>query len=338
MNKYMIFAGVAALATLASCSNNETVDAPKGYAIGFRSMIDKNQTRGAQELKTDNLSAFKVWGYAADDLNFDGVEVAKEEEATDFTYSPLQYWEAGKEYAFTAVGSSSGKTCSAVYTKPTSKPTDVKDGFGSFEFDNKAAEGNEDVCYAVKTVESKASIGNTEDAVDLEFKHALSRVKFTFENNLTGAYKLTVKDIKIDNAASKGSFDVAKAEWKNDTETFALAFDAISAEIENTKDGATDHQYILPSGEQKLTISFTLVSIVNGNETEYKHENVAISLADNSDYEAGHSYNFKAVIDAKNLDPKNELVPIEFSATVKEWENDTDNNVTVKTKGNKEDE
>lgn len=329
MNKHLMFASVAVIAALASCSNNDTVEEPKGQAIGFKSMIDKNQSRAAATLTTDNLESFKVWGYAAQALNFNGQEVNKTNGV--WGYTPEQYWEVKKAYAFTAVGSSKQKNCTATFEVPAAgRPDDTSKGFGSFAFNNKDVAGGEDLCYAIAEVEEKAKIDNTITPVDLAFQHALARVKFTFENALSEAYKLTVKDIKINNAAEQGTFDVAKATWTN-TGTFALTFDEINTAVEMNGKGATGYQYILP-GAQTLNIDFTLEVEVGGVKTSYTHSGVVISLGDDAAYIKGNSYNFTATIDKTNLDPDNELIPIVFNPTVSSWDDVTDEEKEVDVK------
>lgn len=309
-----------------SCSNDETVEAPKGNAIGFKTMTDKNAGRAATELTKANLKQFKVWGYAADGLIFNGQVVNANNGVCNYT--PVQYWEANKAYAFTAVGSDLEAGTTAEYT--VAAATAGQEGFGSVKFNNEAAEGYEDVAWAAKNVTAMADLSSV-PVVDLAFKHALSRVKFTFVNGMSTAYTLTISNVQIDNAASEGTMTLPAATWALGTETFALGFDAPAADIaSNTTGAATGYQYIIP-GTQALAISFDVTTKVNGVETTYKHTNVAIALTGNAAYENGNSYNFTATITPENVDPDNELKPIEFSATVDKWTTpDVENEVTVK--------
>lgn len=326
MNKFLVLGAAAMMVLASSCSNDETVEAPKGNAIGFKTMTDKNSGRAAPELTTANLKQFKVWGYAADGLIFNGQVV----NANDGTcnYSPVQYWEANKAYAFTAVGSDLESGTTAEYT--VAAATAGQEGFGSVAFDNATAKGNEDVAWAAKNVAAMTDLTNV-PVVDLAFKHALARVKFTFENGMgSTAYNLTISNVQIDNAASTGTMTLPAATWALGTETFALGFEAPAASIANGAKDATGYQYIIPGGTQALTISFDVTVEVNGVETTYHHNNVAIALAGNAAYENGNSYNFTATITPKNVDPDNEMQPIVFSASVDAWTTpDTENEVTV---------
>lgn len=324
MNK-VILLGVGALMFAAtSCSNDETIEVPQGNAIGFKTMIDKNASRAATELTVANLTQFKVWGYAANGLIFNGQVVTANNGTC--SYTPLQYWEANKAYAFTAIGSNESP-CTAVYT--VAAATEGEEGFGTVEFDNNAAKGAEDLVWAAKNVASKTNIDANMPVVDLAFKHALSRVRFTFENGMNSdAYKLTISNVQIDNAFTKGTMTLPAATWVGETPV-ALAFDAPAAAIANAATGVTAYQYIIP-GAQNLTLSFEVKVDVNGVETIYNHNEVALVLpADLDAYANGMSYNFKATLDASNIDPDNELQPIVFSASVEAWGADNNIDVTV---------
>lgn len=324
MNKVILLGVGALMFAVTSCSNDETVEVPMGNAIGFKTMVDKNASRAAVELTVANLTQFKVWGYAADGLIFNGqvVNVA----GGTCTYTPLQYWEANKAYAFTAVGSNES-LCTAEYTVAVA--VGGKEGFGTVAFDNNAANGAEDLVWAAKNVDAVASIDANMPVVGLAFKHALSRVKFTFENGMASdAYKLTVSGVQIDNAFAKGTMALPEAAWVGETPV-ALAFDAPVAAIGNEASAATGYQYIIP-GEQNLTLSFDVEVDVNGVKTTYSHNAVALVLPENLEaYANGFSYNFKAVLTASNIDPDNELLPIVFSASVEPWGDDNDIDVTV---------
>ena len=321
MNKVILLGLGALMFAATSCSNDETVEMPKGNAIGFKTMINKNGSRAAVETTVANLTQFKVWGYAQGGLIFNG-QVVNANNGT-CTYTPLQYWEANKAYAFTAIGSDQA-TCTAVYT--VADATEGQEGFGSVEFNNDAAKGAEDLVWAAKNVAAMTTIDTNVPVVDLAFKHALSRVKFTFENGMNSeAYKLTVTDVQIDNAFTKGTMTLPAATWEGETPV-ALGFDNPPAAIANAASEATPYQYIIP-GAQNLTLSFKVTVDVNGVTTEYNHNNVALTLPDNGEYKNGFSYNFKATINPTNIDPENELQPIVFSASVDEW--GKDNDVTV---------
>lgn len=325
MNKVILFGVGVLMFAATSCSNDETVEIPQGNAIGFKTMIDKNASRGAVELTVANLTQFKVWGYAADGLIFDGQLVNVASGAC--TYTPLQYWEAAKAYAFTAVGSDK-ESCTAEYT--VAQAVTDKEGFGTVAFDNAAANGAEDLVWAAKNVAAVAEITDPMPVVDLAFKHALSRVKFTFVNGMSEAYKLTITDVQIDNSVKSGTMALPDAAWTLGADKDVLAFDAPApVDIALNASAVTAYQYIIP-GAQALTLSFDVTVDVNGVETIYKHSGVALVLPETlAAYENGMSYNFKAVLTAQNIDPENELQPIEFSATVDPWGPDNDTDVVV---------
>lgn len=315
MKKVILYGAAALMLTATACSNDETVEVPQGAAIGFKTMIDKNAGR-ATELTVANLTQFKVWGTAAGSLIFDAQVVNANNGVC--TYSPVQYWEANKAYAFTAVGSNE-TPCTAT----------TADKGATFAFDNKTANGNEDLVFATQTRAAYADLSSTIEPVDLAFSHALSRVKFTFVNGMKSeAYTLKITDVQIDNAAATGVLTIADGTWTKSGEA-VYVYENIASAIANTMSGVTGYQYIIP-GTQALTVSFNVVSIVNGVETKYNHQNVAITLPNDAAYANGSSYNFTATITPKNIDPENELKPIVFEASVNAWGADNEGVVTVK--------
>ena len=47
------------------------------------------------------------------------------------------------------------------------------------------------------------------------------------------------------------------------------------------------------------------------------------------DFQPGHSYDIKAVINATNIDPQHQQEPIEFTATMTDWSAAEDKNATI---------
>lgn len=334
--KKSILLGAAALMLIAtSCSNDETVEMPKGNAIGFKTMVDKNQGRAAVSA-TAQFTNFKVWGYE-NKLPLFAAQEVKGSLGEPWAYSPLKYWAAGAEYSFTAIGSDQNP-CSAVYT--TEVPATYNQaGFGSFTFDNSAAKGNEDVVYAFdsRKTNNPLTADDTKE-VGLAFAHSLARVKFTFVNGFSSAYEMQITGLQIDNAVSTGTFTVLDGKWSNTTEvennTFALLYDESDAVIAGNS-AVCDYQYIIPAATtQNLAISFTvtITDVDTKVARDFTLTGKLLNLPEGSNniYLKGHSYNFTATIDPSVVDPgQEELKPIEFTATVGEWNADEEGTVTV---------
>lgn len=306
--------------TATACSNDETVEVPQGAAIGFKTMIDKNAGRAATELTTDNIAAFSVYGWAGNALIFNDEAVAKN--GAQWVYSPVQYWEE-KAYEFVAIASDKGANCTATFA-PSQTP-----GEGTITF---ASDGNEDLVYDTYARDNSAAINDA--VVPFEFKHALSRVRFTFVNGVNGNLNFSISNVRINNAISDGTLAInANPGWEmGETEK------AVNCTIQNTvltnKAGentvTSDYQYIIP-GAQSLTINFDItITTPAGTETK-THRDVAIALPNGSTYAMGSSYNFTATFDESTVDPDKVLKPIEFTVTkVENWGADNEDVVTVK--------
>lgn len=325
--KKSILLGAAALMLIAtSCSNDETVEMPKGNAIGFKTMVDKNQGRAAVSAN-DQFTSFKVWGYKNGALAFNGQDVTGTLNGS-WNYTPLQYWVEASKYSFTAVGSGSDLGAStAVYTAVP--PTDFNQaGFGSFTFNNETAAGNEDVVYAYASRETASTLDPAStEVVGLAFKHSLARVKFTFNNGFSEAYTMQVKDLTINNAISSGTFALPAATWTKGNETFALAYDD-SEDVDQKKPAVCNYQYIIPTPEEQvLEVSFTVVitNIATGDAHIFTLTDKQLTLPASGDnaaniYLSGHSYNFIATLNQENVDPDDTLKPIIFNVEdIADW-------------------
>ncbi len=187
MKKIHLIAASAAI-IMASCSNDELVKAPEAAPIGFDSYIGK-VTR-ADDATLANVNAISVYGYIGDAGTpkiFDGTIVSKT--SGDWTYTPLQYWTAGKNYFFTALASQvSAGNSHYGYTWATDLTTETAgfNGNGTVSFENTQdkASGNEDLLYASATATTPAEITTAPSRVQFAFRHALSRVKFSFKNGM----------------------------------------------------------------------------------------------------------------------------------------------------------
>lgn len=317
--KKVFFIGLAAATMLASCSNDETVEmAQNSKAIGFSSFIDKS-TR-ATDTNLGNLGAIEVYGWRGDVQIFNKQAVAVDATGNG-TYSPLQYWEPGYTYAFEAIAPKSGENGVTFAA--------AKDG-GTITF---VSNSETDLLYSKATDKTtEAEVTTTPGKVNFTFGHMLSRVKFTFKNTFPdkAAAKISVKDVKITNAYTKGTITpaAANAAWTvadaDNTLQVVFSSDNVKDLAAGTGPKETEHKYLIPVATAEYTVGFTVVLDQNGATTEYPHT-AKITTA----MEKGKSYNFVAVLNQENVAP-NELFPIEFTATVDNWGDFTDHDITVK--------
>ena len=316
--KKLFIMGLAAMGlALTACNSDETVEMAKGNAIGFKTFVN-NSTRVATDATTTNLESFKVWGLMNKDGNTGTPFVAKEVTKANGTwsYTPPVYWEKGYAYSFVALAPNNAYT----FTAPTAINT-----WGSLTFDNGA--GETDLIYATATQTTVE--GNTCPLdVNLTFNHMLSRVRFQFENGMLDGSKLTVSDVKINDAYTSGTATLAEQladlTWNPVQGTGAIVFGNAAAMDPNAK-AETAHKYMIPA-DKAYNLTFTVTREHHGVTDTYNHTVTLPKIA----MTQGLSYQFVAKFTAENINPVEELCPITFTAEVKDWENFTDKAFDVK--------
>ena len=305
-----------AVAAFAACNKSEVIEAPKGVAIEFDNAFVDNATKAATDITKANLADFGVYGTVAkggkNALIFENTKVSKVGEA--YTYSPAQYWVEGAEYTFSAY---------APYTnaKWGYNPTDAYNG--TLSFDNAAAQGEQDLLFAVAE-RTTGEISAAPEAVSFTFSHLLSKVVFKYTNVFTdNNISLNVYDVKINNAAAKGEIPVTDGvvgDWTG-TEDYVRSFGDATAHADkalaNAASTTTEHFYLIPV-EREYNITFKVDLYQAGVLLDtYEHEvKTTINL------EKGKSYSFNANLAPENVNPDTQLYPIEFKVNaVEEWVN-----------------
>lgn len=311
--------GLAAMGlALTACNSDETVEVAKGNAIGFKTFVN-NSTRAANDVTTDNLDAFKVWGLMNKGDQTGTPFVAKDVTKANgaWSYAPPVYWEKGYSYSFVALAPNNTYT----FTAPT-----AINNWGSLTFNN--GTGETDLIYATAKQETVA--GNTcPSPVDLTFNHMLSRVRFQFENGMDDGSVLTVSNVKITDACTSGTATLAEQltglSWTTGQTTGALEFgDAAAMKQQNAK-AETAHKYMIPA-DKAYKLTFTVTRVHHGVTDTYDH---TVTLPQ-TEMKQGLSYQFVATLTAKNINPVEELCQIKFTATVAKWEDFTDKSFNVK--------
>lgn len=326
MKKQLFFVACAALA-LASCSEKETVEMPDSAAIGFGTFVD-NATRGG-ELTTDNLPSFYVFGRAGENNPiFDNTPVTKS--GDNWKYSPERYWEQGKVYDFVAYAPALGEGAGTV--APSTDYTKIE--FTDFV----QGDGDANLDLIVANINGV----NVTDPAQMQtqmftFNHILSMVKFTFESGFGDGVTLTINDVKLNGANSKGSYTNdtwAPATPAVTSQSYTLV--AASGEDKNatvSTKAETDGVIVIPQTltADAVTVTFKVKatyadgSFVAGVDGTY---DVTATLPSTQAWEKGNRYNYTAVLTAENTqdpDDPTTLHPIEFGLTsVTGWNNYSD--------------
>lgn len=319
---------VAAVAMLASCSNDETTGkAVNGNTIKFDGFVNKSVKGAANDLNSTTFTSFQVWGLMSKGEQtgtpFNGTTVTKS--GSEWTYNGNVYWENGYNYSFVAIAPAGFGTFNA--------PSTVGE-YGTIDFEN--GEGTTDLIYDVDGMYATSPVsteGQCPGPINLTFNHLLSRVKFAFKNAMDDGSTINVTAVKITNANTKATATLGEtATWAlaADNSTASLTFGNVILDDPATDYAAgvtkaTDHKYMIPatSADQKYTVTFTVTRNHSGVTDQYHHEVELPAVT----MEQGKSYQFVAELNAQNItggdpdDPNNpELCPIKFTAEVDEWD------------------
>ena len=323
----MILAVAALVAVgMTSCNNDEEL-LQGNEAIGFSNVFVDNSTRSKSDpsYTNDNLfEDFAVYGFVEGAVLFNGNTVSKTITngalESDWKYEGTQYWIAGAKYNFAAIApkSNAGWTTANCTLKNGAVTT-------TLSFTNN---GTTDLLYSnPATIQGKVS-SNT--AVPFTFRHLLSKVKFSFTNNYNASNAtIRVRDIKINNAYSKGDVTLTSAAttWSNRSEDNKLvlsfgnaATGAVNAE-EDFECGVTVESYnellLIPGaaaslqGDQNAGYKVTFIVDLLINDTYVKsfpHTSYV-----NFTPAPGNSYDIAATIDYTNIDQADSQEPIEFT-------------------------
>ena len=152
-----------------------------------------------------------------------------------------------------------------------------------------ATDANVDLIYAEPVDRVGVASGNA--PVEFTFKHLLSKVKFTVNNNSTSAtgYSFVVKDIKV-NGFKAGVVNLANGNWdftgktKADYEVANIVVATGKANEENAQ------ELLLIPGAFDITFK---VDILSNGTTIATHSYPATGNAYSVSLAGGHAYNFQ---------------------------------------------
>ena len=334
-----IFVAMAALATLVACSTDEIVSVNQ-EAIGFDNAFINNSVRSVVDpsYKYDSkmFADFAVYGFVSADNQapaaiFDGTQVS----GPDWTYEGTQYWINGARYNFNAVAPYNDG-----WTKTEAGIDSVKLSFtNDGETDLLFATNN----YGIYSYNENQPVGK----VGFNFRHVLSKVKFSFVNNYNATNSfLRVSNIKIENAytTANATLKANTTAWEGHAgDNLELVFGNANTTAQDTaaqkfaynpESEVESHNELLlipgavPSFEKKVgevvtgyKVTFT-VEVLVGEDVIKTYSHV---VAANFTPVAGYTYDLKAELSHENLDPEHAQEPIEFTVTgIGGW--DTDHN------------
>lgn len=319
MKKLFFFALTGVAAILAGCTKTETVEIPDSRAIDFSGAYIGNavETRAQDnaDITTANIDNFIVYGWydeTGDNTNtaFDGVTVTKVSDG-NWTYTDPRYWIDGMTYNFAAYSPALPQGA-AVQADPTNSAISFT-GFVS----NK--ENQNDLIFA------QAKAPTVGDKVKFSFAHALSKVRFTFENGI-GDVKLVIEEIAFHGVKSKGDYTYANdaMSWGTSaSEPIAEedAFTSADITLTSTKNTEVTADFLVipqsvPGNEMTISFGITVYEPNDDTTPLIAKQTLSAKLPAYSDgWLPATCYNYTINIETSDVDdPVNPtLKPIEFT-------------------------
>ena len=337
MKKNLFFVGIAAAAMLASCSNDETVEMPQSKAISFNNAFVNNGTRSVVDpsFTKANLGSFAVYGFTQNGQIFDGQTVASSDGGNTWTYTPPKYWIEGNTYTFAGIAPANTLVSDEMVSGDKIHMT--------VNFTND--DGTTDLLYAApdQVTADENFLGNIQP-VSMTFNHQLSKVKFSFVNNMGENYNIKVTNVKITDAKKTGTLTIGEENvWSAQTGNTELDFgnviteddkdDNVAAIIANEKEGETyNERLMIPMDNTGVyTVTFSVELLDGGISMQTYNHTVTIQKVK---LQTNFCYDFKATLTAENITEPDDptLQEIKFTVDkIEPWEDYKEETVNVPT-------
>ena len=319
MKKFLV--SVLAIAGLVACNNEQTIVQQGPAPMEFAGAFVENATRVDPSITTTKLNKFKVWAFVENESGTVLTNETVTKSGDVWTYDNKQYWTPNHTYYFAAVAPVDGQSWD--YLQNTTD--EGQDNTITFTNDN----GTEDLIYAYTEVTTPETVDQSMEAVQFEFNHLLSKVRFSFTNGFaTNNVYIAVEDVKMV-AHKKGTYAVDGTWTLDGDETVELAFGnatdgttvdkaGVAALAHGQSANAADERFSIPANENySYVVTFTIQHYngdVHVNTYSKRSEVSGIAL------EAGKAYNFAAVITPENLDLESIEFTIDEENGVAGWE------------------
>ena len=337
MKKNLFFMGIAAAAMLASCSNDEIVEMPQSKAISFNNAFVNNGTRSVVDpsFTKATLGSFAVYGFTQNGQIFDGQSVSSSNGGETWTYMPPKYWIEGNTYTFAGIAPAETSVSNEIVSG------DKVHMIVNFTNEN----GTTDLLYTAPdpvTVDENF-LGNIQP-VSMTFNHQLSKVKFSFVNNMGENYNIKVTNVKITDAKKTGTLTIGEENvWSAQTGNTELDFgnviteddkdDNVAAIIANEKEGETyNERLMIPMDNTGVyTVTFSVELLDGGISMQTYNHTVTIQKVK---LQPNFCYDFKATLTAENITEPDDptLQEIKFTVDkIEPWEDYKEETVNVPT-------
>ncbi len=303
------------LVMFVACQQDDPV--VESSRISFTNEFVADLTRADNTITTANLANFDVWGHNDNDVVFGGTRVEKQGDV--WVSAEERMWEHSLTYHFHAFSPAGLITNIGEY--PNSERAR---GLSNFAYTN---DGDKDLIYAYATRTQGSPRRMDIAPVQLPFEHLLSRVQFTFKNNLSEG-NITITDVQITEAAKSAELncaDASIANWTwNATSTGAYDFGATGTIAKGASASAENVQFLFPAATRNYEISFNFA---------YESDAAEVRTATIADVNLviGKAYNINVTIEDKDI--VTEQYKIEFFVTeVKDWGENIELDATINEK------
>lgn len=330
-----IFIAIVALAAATACSNSEIVSVNR-EAITFDNAFVNNSTRSVVDPSYDlndlknQYVGFGVYGFVTGNPNdadnttapiFTNEQVTWNSTEEAWKHNTIQYWIKDATYNFAAIAPYSDSTINRNLWTAT-----VENGTTTLNYDDQYSDpGTFDLLYAAASVENVTAGYNT--PVSFNFRHILSKVKFTFKNEYDATNtKIAVRTIVVKattQAVATLTADNTVWNYHDDIKSYNF-FSAgtqqsggrvVPAKLANGSSEESFNELLLIPTTDVVTYPVTFyvdLYVVNG-ETETLVKTFEHSHTFTAQFQPGYSYNVKVTIDKDNIDPAGAQKPIEFT-------------------------
>lgn len=306
-----IFFAVLALAAMASCSKEYTVDYNK-QAIAFGEAFVDNGTRADYSQTDKPVEAFNVWGnltgsYSNTVQIFNGAAVTKPTEpyyddqtgaysTVAWICNEVQYWVPSASYEFAAIVDCDYPTNVTLTSTglPATIPFTVADG-----------DANKDLLYAEATATTDENAAPSVNPVAFTFTHLLSKIQFTIANKMAAKYSIKVTGITVTGAREDGLYTIGteNSTWATTTEDTvpSLTFGTTDVIASANTAVASETRQILPVAQTlAVTIAYEIY-FKDGSVDKLVASTTKSGNIPAQTYQKNTVYNIKAEIDATKI-------------------------------------
>lgn len=297
MKHLLLTAAAAAMVlALASCTKTKVTDVPESRNIEFEAFI-WNPTKAVEEVTTDNIKAFYVFGTktAQDGDFFDNTKVYESGTENKWIYDNRFMWEESETYTFAAYsngGTSVDGDGAKIYDAAWDRTALTISGYN-------AATEPKDLLVSIAS--------NVQDVIDnnapvqFNFQHALSMIKFTLNSDLgDGNNAIAISNFKVTGINSTADLTysaVNGVEWANWTAPAELS--AADFITETSTPGESEPFVVIPQEENiNFTVTFT-ATFADDEDGTYSQDLTA--TVENQTFAPGWRYNYVATITGADM-------------------------------------